>query len=210
MQTQLKDNEKALEVIKRNGPRSISEIAEVMGVTPEGARFHLLKLEKEGLVKSKSVAEGRGRPKQIWSLTQKGNDRFPDSHAELTANLIQMMRDTLGEDAINQVISRHEQTMIERYSGEIDLDADLEKRISQLAEIRSREGYMAEYEEKDGNFLFVENHCPICSAAKACQGFCRAELQTFQILLGTDVQIERLEHILNDERRCCYRISKSN
>lgn len=209
MKTQLQENEKALEVIKRDGPKSISEIADVLGVTTEGARFHLLKLQKEGLVKSESVAEGRGRPKQIWSLTPKGDDRFPDAHAELTANLITMMRETLGESAVDQVIAKHESAMIDRYSSEIDTKATLEKRISQLVEIRSREGYMAEYKKEGRDFVFIENHCPICSAAKVCQGFCRAELQTFKSLLGESVKISREEHILNDDRRCCYRISNS-
>jgi len=31
---------------------------------------------------------------------------------------------------------------------------------------------MAEFEaEPDGSFLLIENHCPICAAAKTCQGF---------------------------------------
>ncbi|SMO40815.1 helix-turn-helix transcriptional regulator [Gracilimonas mengyeensis] len=208
MQTQLAENEKALEILKRGGPKSISGIADSLKITTEGARFHLLKLEKEGLVQSKSVAEGRGRPKQIWSLTQKGHDRFPDAHAKLTANLIQMMRDTLGEEAVDQVISRHEKNMQERYSAEINEYSSLETRIEKLAEIRSREGYMAEYKEEDDAFIFIENHCPICLAAKACQGFCRAELQTFKALLGEDVQVTRVEHLLSDGRRCAYRISE--
>ncbi|WP_234572746.1 helix-turn-helix transcriptional regulator [Rhodohalobacter sp. 614A] len=207
METYLPENEKALEILKYQGPTSISGIASAMGVTTEGARFHLLKLEKEGLLKSRSVAKGRGRPKQIWSLTQKGHNRFPNTHAELTANLINMMRETLGEQAVDQVIERHQQAMRSRYSQEIDNTDNLENRIAKLAEIRTREGYMAEYEKEDGYFLFVENHCPICSAAKACQGFCKAELLSFNFVLGQDVKVERTEHIVSGERRCTYKIT---
>jgi radical SAM protein with 4Fe4S-binding SPASM domain len=209
MKISLAENEKALEFLKQQGPQSISAIADSMDVTVEGARFHLLKLEKDGFVRSTSKAEGRGRPKQIWSLTQKGHHRFPDAHAELTANLINMMRDTLGEDAVEQVIERHQTNVLSRYSNEIDKSDDLEKRLKKLAMIRTREGYMAEYKKEDGHFLFIENHCPICSAAKVCQGFCRAEKNIFESILGEDVEIERLEHIIKGARRCCYRITKS-
>jgi radical SAM protein with 4Fe4S-binding SPASM domain len=209
MKISLAENEKALEFLKQQGPQSISAIADSMDVTVEGARFHLLKLEKDGFVRSTSKAEGRGRPKQIWSLTQKGHHRFPDAHAELTANLINMMRDTLGEDAVEQVIERHQTNVLSRYSNEIDKSDDLEKRLKKLAMIRTREGYMAEYKKEDGHFLFIENHCPICSAAKVCQGFCRAEKNIFESILGEDVEIERLEHIIKGSRRCCYRITKS-
>ena len=58
---------------------------------------------------------------------------------------------------------------------------------------------------KDG-FLFIENHCPICAAATACQGFCSTELDLFRTVLGRNVIVERIEHILSGERRCAYRI----
>ncbi len=60
-----------------------------------------------------------------------------------------------------------------------------------------------------GGFLFVENHCPICAAAAACQGFCRAELMVFRAVLGPDVAIERTDHILAGARRCAYRITQA-
>ena len=52
--------------------------------------------------------------------------------------------------------------------------------------------------------LLVENHCPICAAAKACQQFCRSELRVFQEALGDDVTVERVDHILAGARRCAY------
>ncbi|AHC45613.1 putative transcriptional regulator [Achromobacter xylosoxidans NBRC 15126 = ATCC 27061] len=64
---------------------------------------------------------------------------------------------------------------------------------------------MAEYEElDDGSLLFIENHCPICAAATACQGFCRAELAVFEQVL--QARVERVEHILKQARRCAYTI----
>ena len=67
---------------------------------------------------------------------------------------------------------------------------------------------MAEHslDEATGAFLLVENHCPICAAARACQGFCRSELEIFHRVLGPGCAVERLEHILAGSRRCAYRI----
>lgn len=209
MKNQLPDHERALLVLKKKGAQSVKALACEMDITTEGARFHLMKLEKDGLVESESVAKGRGRPKQYWSLTEEGHNRFPDRHGELTVNLINMMRETLGEGAVEQVIEEHRNSMLSRYSGEMNDGDNLESRVSKLAEIRTREGYMAEYEKAGDEFVFIENHCPICSAAKVCQGFCRAELKTFQSVLGKDVNVERTEHIISGERRCAYRISPS-
>jgi predicted ArsR family transcriptional regulator len=59
-----------------------------------------------------------------------------------------------------------------------------------------------------GSFLFVENHCPICAAAAACQGLCRSELAIFRAVLGAEITVERTDHILAGARRCAYRIAK--
>lgn len=179
-----------------------------MDITTEGARFHLMKLEKEGLVKSESVAEGRGRPKKIWALTKKGHNRFPDTHATLTVNMIHMIRETLGEEAMDKIIDRHESKTRSRYLNEIEKNADLEDRVAKLAKIRTEEGYMAVYKKEGDGYLLIENHCPICSAAKECQGFCRAELNIFQSVLGDDVAVKRTEHIIAGQRRCAYKISQ--
>lgn len=206
MKIDLPEHERALYILKTRGPGSVKELAGEMNVTVEGARFHLLKLEKEGLVESESVVEGRGRPKQIWSLTDKGNNRFPDAHADLTAHLIDMMRKTLGQEAVDRVIEANREDIMQRYAEELKGVESLEERVAGLAEIRSREGYMAEYEQDKEGFLLIENHCPICSAAQTCQGFCRAELQTFRKIIGDGATVERTEHIIEGARRCAYRI----
>ncbi len=67
---------------------------------------------------------------------------------------------------------------------------------------------MADVQELPGrSWILAENHCPICAAARACQGFCRYELDMFCELLGPDVVVERVEYILSGGRRCAYRIS---
>jgi predicted ArsR family transcriptional regulator len=60
--------------------------------------------------------------------------------------------------------------------------------------------------DSDG-FLFVENHCPICAAARACSGLCRSELEVFRGALGDGVTVERTDHILAGARRCAYRVT---
>jgi len=68
---------------------------------------------------------------------------------------------------------------------------------------------MADYTEDDEGYLLVENHCPICAAAKVCQGFCASELQIFQSVLGESVSVQRTDHIIAGARRCAYRIVSS-
>ena len=85
--------------------------------------------------------------------------------------------------------------------------ASLDERVRALAKLRTEEGYMAEARRQpDGSWLLIENHCPICVAAKACQGFCRSELNTFAAVFGNSVVVRREEHLLTGARRCAYRV----
>lgn len=206
MENILPTNEKTVWLLKTRGPQPLNAIATELKVTTEGARFQLLKLANEGLVQSVTESKGRGRPQQIWSLTSLGHARFPDTHAELTVKLIRLMRETLGEQAVDAVLEANEKSGIAKYSNELKEFTDLESRVGQLAEIRKREGYMAEYKKEEEGYLLIENHCPICAAAQTCQNFCRSELNTFQTVLGPQVKIERIDHILAGARRCAYRI----
>jgi predicted ArsR family transcriptional regulator len=56
-----------------------------------------------------------------------------------------------------------------------------------------------------GSWLWWESHCPICSAARACRGFCRSELALFRRLLAP-AEVEREQYLLEGDSRCLYRI----
>ncbi|MBV9467628.1 MAG: hypothetical protein JO316_09020 [Abitibacteriaceae bacterium] len=179
-----------------------------LNITDEAVRQQLIKLAKEGLVEGIAEANGVGRPVQIWQLTPAGNARFPDAHADLTAQLLRSIRTELGEAALERLIAVREQDTRRAYAQELAGATDLRERVARLAAIRSREGYMAGWTEEDDGYLLVENHCPICVAAATCQGFCRAELAIFQEVLGQEANVTRIEYILSSDRRCAYRITQ--
>ncbi|MGO8402653.1 helix-turn-helix transcriptional regulator [Rhizobium ruizarguesonis] len=194
-------------LIKTDGPQLAAAIGDALGISGEAARQQLSKMAEEGLVEPVTVAAaGRGRPRQLWHLTASGNRQFPDGHAELTANLLGTLVEQLGAAALDTVISAREAETLKRYRQELSQAHDLAARVEALAGIRTREGYMADHwQEADGSFMLVENHCPICAAATACAGFCRSELETFRAVLSAEV--ERSEQILAGARRCAYRIT---
>ncbi|CAI0779616.1 transcriptional regulator [Serratia proteamaculans] len=199
-------SDRLLTLLKTRGPQQASDAGKVLGTTGEAARQQFVKLAKDGLVEAVAETRGVGRPVQLWHLTAAGNARFPDTHSELTVQLLRTVRDKLGEQAIELLIDTREQETRINYKQAMVGATDLQERVARLTAIRCREGYMAESSlQEDGSFLLVENHCPICAAAAVCQGFCRAELSVFTEVL--QAQVERSEHILAGARRCAYRIS---
>jgi predicted ArsR family transcriptional regulator len=196
-----------LVLLKTRGPQTAADLGKATGVTGEAARQQLVRLAADGLVAATAEPRGVGRPAQVWSLTPAGNARFPDTHSELTAQLIRSIRTELGEAVLDRLIDARSAESKAAYAAELEGAADLGERVARLAAARTREGYMAESRPEGEGYVLVENHCPICVAATACQGFCRAELDTFRAVLGPDVSVERTEHIVGGDRRCAYRIA---
>jgi predicted ArsR family transcriptional regulator len=198
--------ERLLVLLKTRGPQTAADLGQALGITGEAARQQLARLAADGLVEATAEPRGVGRPTQLWSLTEKGNARFPDAHAELTAQLLRTIRSQLGEEALERLIAARADESLASYTAILEGADNLGERVRRLAEARTREGYMAECQPTQGGYLLVENHCPICVAATACQGFCQAERDVFQQALGDDVSVERTEHIIGGDRRCAYRI----
>jgi predicted ArsR family transcriptional regulator len=195
-----------LVLLKTRGPQPAADLGTALGITSEAARQQLVRLANDGLVEAASEPRGVGRPTQVWGLTDKGHARFPDTHAELTVQLLQAIRSQLGEEALERLIAARAAESLAGYTAALEGADDLGERVRRLAEARTREGYMAECQRAEGGYLLVENHCPICAAATACQGFCWAERDVFQQALGQGVCVERTEHIVGGDRRCAYRI----
>ena len=145
--------DRILGLIKRRGPLRSADVAAVLGTTAEAARQQLVKLADDGLVEAVTEKQGVGRPARYWHLTPAAHNRFPDTHAELTVRLIDAVRSTLGEAALEQLVRVREEETRRSYAGALSGATTLGARVARLAEVRSREGYMAEW-RADGQRAF--------------------------------------------------------
>lgn len=202
-----KTRDRIVALLKREGPQDAGVLAARLGVSAMAVRQHLYELSDQGLVTASQQKGSIGRPTKIWALDEAANTLFTDGHGDFTYELITSIRETFGEEGMAGLLRNRSEKQIIAYRALLG-DGTLEEQLLNLAARRSEEGYMAEVSgEEDGTFLMIENHCPVCQAAKACSGLCAEELHVFQECLGADVAVERTDHILAGARRCAYRIT---
>lgn len=211
---------RVLDLLKRIGPAPAVELARRLDLTDVAVRQHLAALEQRGLVEqAPTPPAGRGRPSSAWSLTEPAAALFPDRHGDLTVSLIQATRRALGKDGLDRVVAQRAAEQLRDYRATLPpTTASLKKRVEALARRRTAEGYMADVRRTPpgeagdaggtgtGGFLLTEHHCPICDAARCCQGLCAAELDVFRKYFGRGVKVDRVEHLLSDGNRCIYRV----
>ncbi|WP_120498320.1 metalloregulator ArsR/SmtB family transcription factor [Kiloniella sp. EL199] len=212
MKKNAKTEDAILALLKARGAMQAVDLAKELSMTAIGMRQHLKRMSVEGMIQkaivdvtSSRASSGAGRPAVSWELTAESHNAFGDSHALLTRDLIESARAVFGDQGVDQLVNYREQQTLESYTQALSEASSLEDRVQKLVVLREQEGYMASAEaDNDGGFLFIENHCPICTAATICQGFCRAELSVFRAVLGPDVEVERAEYLLEGGHRCSY------
>lgn len=200
-----------LDRVKREGPVSAGALAASLGLTAMAVRQHLSALEADGLVGAVAapLTKARGRPLMLWQAHEAASAHFPDAHAQLALELLGQMTRAFGEKGLDTLLAARARDQEAAYGAEMARAKTLKARLDALARIREREGYMPEVRRDPDSkgYLFLENHCPICAAAKQCQRLCRDELALFQALLGEGIAVERISHILAGATRCAYRVT---
>jgi predicted ArsR family transcriptional regulator len=200
-----------VKLLKTDGPLDSAQLASRLRLTPMAVRQHLYALQREKLVTAEERPVPIGRPAKYWKLTRQADTLFPDAYAELNVALIDAVGVAFGPKGMQRLLETREAKQRAEYRKRVDRSAPLKTRLQQLARVRSDEGYMADVKPAGrGRFLFIENHCPICAAATACQGFCATELDLFRAVLGPGVSVERTEHVVSGDRRCVYTVSSSD
>lgn len=205
-----KSKQHILYLLKTQGAQSATELADRLNISPMAVRHHLQKLHAEQLIEYEERRQPVGRPVKFWQLTDRATPFFPDRHAELMADVLQDLQAALGQAGMAKLLEERNQRQLHNYRVQLEEVAkvkDWRERVIEIAKLRTREGYMAEaIELGDRSMLLVENHCPIACAAETCNQFCHSEFEIFQQLLGSEVEMERVEHLLQGDRRCAYRI----
>jgi len=208
-----KTDDQILYLLKSKGAQTAAQLARRLGVTAMAVRQHLYGFRKQGLIDFSDRHSAVGRPARMWRLTERAASRFPESHAELTLEMIAAIRATFGERGLGRLLAERTRVQLREYRKRMRDEGarSLGSRVKVLAKIRDEQGYMAECVARpDGSLLLREKHCPICAAAKSCQGLCREELRLFRDLLGVRAQVERTDHILAGGSRCAYVIEPLN
>src|SRR5207253_2426411 len=113
--------------LKTKGPQTAAQLAQRLAVTPMAVRLHLQALAGEGMVSFTDERQKLGRPRRLWSLLAAAASRFPDTHGDLTVELIRAVRTTFGDEGLDRLVSERSRQQLDAYRRRMPgLDAPLE------------------------------------------------------------------------------------
>ena len=194
--------------LRRTGPTAPDAIAEALGSSRSGVAQQLRALDSAGLVMRTSVRHGVGRPRHVYDVTPDAQDMFPSNYDGLATGLLAAILEVGGDGLMEDVFAARRRQSETRLREQIDAalpaDAPIADRVRELARLQDELGYLAEARIDDGEIRLLEHNCAVLDVAAANPAACKAELDLFRSILGTDV--ERIRHIATGDRCCDYRV----
>ena len=184
---------------------TINDLAEAVGINAISIRHHLTSLQAEDLVTSAEERHGVGRPRLIYSLTEKGVEAFPSSYIKLTQRLLRVMKNKFSEKEIDQIFQNiGEEIADSQIVG--DHNQPLEKKLTALKSLLTEEGFVVELSENETDYTLTTLSCPYYRVGFDYPQICAIDYALISKFVSKPVKIETC--IFNGEERCTFQIQK--
>jgi len=208
--SQAPTREATLTLLLRQGEIDAAGLASQLGISVQAMRRHLRTLEDEGLVESTAVTAGPGRPSNLWRLTSRGHQHFPDGSETFAIGLLDSLAQSLPPEMLSALLQQQAQDKADQYRRHLG-DAPLEERVRALVDLRGREGYVSDMAPaQDGHgWCISEFHCSVQRIAEEFPAICDQELQLIRMTFP-DCQVERVHWRLESGHSCGFQISPTD
>jgi predicted ArsR family transcriptional regulator len=199
---------RVLKSLLLNQKRTVNELAESVGINPISVRHHVNKLEAEGLIQSEEERHGVGRPRLVYSLTNKGMEQFPQRYLQLTLRLLEQLKTSLPEKVLGNIFREVAEGIADDLTQHVDLEKlDLKERLELLQAALISEGFMVNLEEDEGNYYVVEASCPYHHVGEDYPEICVVDRELIAHFAASIPK--RIECILNGDKQCKYMIARN-
>jgi predicted ArsR family transcriptional regulator len=193
--------EKILRTLLSSPDSTINELAEAVGINGISIRHHLTSLEADDLVVSSEERHGVGRPRLIYSLTDKGVEKFPTGYLRLTKRVIGALKDNMTSTEIASLFGSIGTEIAQSFEEDLE-NKPLKERLKILKKIMTREGFIIEYKKNQTSYILTSFSCPYHQIIREYPELCNIDYQLIAAVLSTRVEIKTC--ILNGDEFCSF------
>jgi predicted ArsR family transcriptional regulator len=199
-----------LDLIRREGPLTVVEMAQHLGVTSTAVRNRLTRLIETGLVERRSEPHvGRGRPKHAYQASVEAQRRLGQNYADLAVVLWDELMSTVEDRKLRRFLfGRITERMAAVYRSQLQGD-EWQGRMVQLGTILHDRGIEAEVTRGAvGSLPVLKQHsCPYYALAETDRAVCAMERKMFEKLVGHSLRLSQCR--LDGHRSCDFEAKPS-
>lgn len=130
-------------LLKRKAGVTVDELSTVLAITRNAVRQHVTALVGEGLVSKALTRASGGRPEQLYSLTEKGQECFPRHDIWFTQLLLDSVLRDGGAEGVEQRMGKMGTVAGTRLREQHPGPHSPAERLDQLVEVMADMGYEA-------------------------------------------------------------------
>jgi predicted ArsR family transcriptional regulator len=192
-------------LLKRDGQSDLQGLAKHFHISKMAVHKHVQELEDQGLVQRVTLRGTKGRPRHGLQLAPKSSNLFPKAYAGVTCAALAYIEEKLGRKAVEEALRRRQSETLPGYKEQVNGET-LAERVHQLAQLRDRDGYIAE-DKKTGSskFEILEHNCPIIAIAENYWEACTVENEMFRKVL--DANVETTHRVVDGANVCRFLIT---
>jgi len=196
-----------LYAVRRRGEATVVDVAEVLDMTPSGARQHLSGLVDAGLLEAGQATRAvgqHGRSERTYCITPAAEALFPRAYGELTNQLLHYVP----AGAVTAAFEHRRDDRIAGARARLDAKRSFKDKVTELARILDDDGYLAGVEPigRDA-YRIAERNCAIFAVAREHPQACSTELEFLRAALP-EADIERVTHMMAGAHSCSYEVRK--
>jgi DeoR family transcriptional regulator, suf operon transcriptional repressor len=196
--------ERILQTLLNHPTSTIINLAAAVGINAISVRHHLTSLQAEGLVTAEEERHGVGRPRLVYSLTEKGLEHFPTRYLRLTNRLLDQMKESLPPAAISRLFTSMAEEIASDYAQQVK-SLSVEGKLDFIKDILAQEGFSVEWERQGNEYHIHEITCPYYHVGQSHPEVCTVDQTLISEVLSIPAQ--KINCVLSGDSHCTYVIS---
>ena len=198
-----------LDLIRRRGPLTVVEMADVLGVTGTAVRNRLTRLVGSGMVERRAEHAGRGRPRHRYQASVEAHKRLGQNYADLAVVLWDEMMRTVEDRKLRRVLfGRITERLAEMYRSQVTGD-EWEGRLVQLGQsCTTGDRGRGDARWRGHDPILNQHSCPYYELAEVDRAICAMERKMFEKVLGRGLRLSQCR--LDGHRSCDFEAKSSS
>lgn len=194
-----KDQE-ILHHLHRTGGADVQELCDVLGVTRNAIRQRVTRLEVNRLLVVRQKSQARGRPKNVYELTEEGLQALGEDYRQLAVVLWEAIVGLEDGEVKQRLIAQVRDRLAGRFLDRLVTGTSADERLSRLAVEMKASGFNVETDFSTELPILRETNCPFPMLADVDETICQVEREVLEQVLGTQVEFRNR---CRDGHHCC-------
>ncbi len=134
------------------------DLEEKLEINESAVRRHLDTLQNQGLVKPYFEKASKGRPKKMYSLTESGNNIFPQKTCKLFSFMIDDLQERIDEEVLDKVFTSAASRLAENLAPDREFSST-EDKLEVFIDSLDDFGFFPEKSKENGFFKVEYRNC---------------------------------------------------